>query len=105
MTCPGVPETDLQRRRFFTSTAGGLGLPALASLLQQDGLLADESHLPLMHFAPKAKNCIYLFMEGGPSQMDLCDPKPRLNELDGQPMPDSLLKEIKFAFIQKESAR
>ena len=44
-------------------------------------------------------------MEGGPSQMDLLDPKPKLNELDGQPMPDSLLKDVKFAFTQKESAR
>ena len=60
---------------------------------------------PLTHFAPKAKRCIYLFMEGGPSQMDLFDHKPKLNELDGQPMPESMLNEIKFAFIQKESAR
>ncbi len=96
---------DLQRRQFFTSSASGLGTLALASLLNEEGLLAGESQLPFAHFAPKAKRCIFLFMEGGPSQMDLCDPKPLLNELDGQPMPESLLNEIKFAFIQKESAR
>ncbi|MCP4853748.1 MAG: DUF1501 domain-containing protein [Fuerstiella sp.] len=105
MTVSNHNPCDLQRRQFFTSTASGLGTLALASLLQEDGLLAGESQLPLTHIAPTAKRCIYLFMEGGPSQMDLFDPKPKLNELDGQPMPASLLNEIKFAFIQKESAR
>ncbi|MEZ6130604.1 MAG: DUF1501 domain-containing protein [Planctomycetaceae bacterium] len=95
----------VQRRQFFTSAGSGLGTLALASLLHDDGLLAAESPVPFSHVAPTAKRCIYLFMEGGPSQMDLFDPKPKLNELDGQPMPDSLLEEIKFAFIQKESAR
>jgi hypothetical protein len=76
----------------------------LASLLRDDGLLgAGSGRRP--HFAPRAKRCIYLFMEGGPSQMDLFDPKPKLNELDGQPLPDSLLDGVKFAFTQKESAR
>lgn len=97
--------SSLLRRQFFTSAASGLGTLALGSMLQEDGLLAEEARLPFSHFAPKAKRCIYLFMEGGPSQMDLFDPKPKLNELDGQPMPESLLKEIKFAFIQKQSAR
>jgi hypothetical protein len=78
---------------------------ALASLLQEDGALAGDVPPQLSHFAPRAKRCIYLFMEGGPSQMDLFDPKPKLTELDNQPMPESILKEIKFAFIQKESAR
>ena len=105
MTTADHNPRDLQRRQFFTSGASGLGALALAMLLREDGLLASESPLPFTHFAPKAKRCIYLFMEGGPSQMDLFDPKPKLNELDGQPMPESLLNEIKFAFIQKESAR
>ncbi len=84
------------RRRFLGS---GLGTVALASMLRNDGLLAGP------HFAPKAKRCIYLFMEGGPSQMDLLDPKPKLNELDGAPMPESLLEGVRFSFTQKESAR
>jgi len=90
------------RRSFLSNTAAGIGSVALASLLRDDGLLAAGKQ---PHFAPKAKNCIYLFMEGGPSQMDLFDPKPKLNELDGQAMPESLLKKVKFAFIQKEKAR
>lgn len=95
----------LNRRRFFATGASGLGTLAMASLLNEDGLLANEAPAQGTHFAPRAKRCIYLFMEGGPSQMDLFDPKPRLNALDGQPMPESILREIKFAFIQKESAR
>lgn len=74
-------------------------------MLRDDGLLAAESSTRAPNFAPKAKRCIYLFMEGGPSQMDLFDPKPKLNELDGEPMPESLLENVKFAFTQKESAR
>ncbi|MBP6602994.1 MAG: DUF1501 domain-containing protein [Verrucomicrobiales bacterium] len=93
------------RRDFFTSTASGLGSVALASMLRDEGLMASAVDKMGAHFAPKAKRCIYLFMEGGPSQMDLFDPKPKLNELDGQPMPDSLLEGVKFAFTQKESAR
>ena len=90
------------RRRFL---GNGIGTLALASLLRDDGLLASESAVRAPHFAPKAKRCIYLFMEGGPSQMDLFDPKPKLNELDGEAMPESLLEGVKFSFTQKETAR
>lgn len=90
------------RRRFL---GNGIGSLALASMLRDDGLLASEASIRPPHFAPKAKRCIYLFMEGGPSQMDLFDPKPKLNELDGQPMPDSLLEGVKFSFTRKETAR
>lgn len=100
MTEPS-PLNTFSRRRFLSQ---GIGSAALATLLGEEGLLGAESYRA-PHFAPKAKRCIYLFMEGGPSQMDLFDPKPKLNELDGQPMPDSLLKDVKFAFTQKESAR
>ncbi len=98
------------RREFFTSTASGLGLLALSSMLQRDGLLAASSLAdPLApkapHFAPKAKNCIFMFMEGAPSQLDLFDPKPKLNELNGQPLPESMTKNVRFAFIKKETAR
>lgn len=106
-----LEQAKLDRRRFFATSASGLGTLAAASLLAEEGLLAEERLLAgagprqVTHFAPRAKRCIYLFMEGGPSQMDLFDPKPRLNELDGEPMPASILEEIKFAFIQKEGAR
>lgn len=107
MIFPGFSSNahQLSRRRFLTSGATGLGSLALASMLRDDGLLASEATHQGPHFAPKAKNCIYFFMEGGPSQMDLFDPKPKLNDLDGQPMPDSMLENVQFAFIQKEEAR
>jgi hypothetical protein len=102
------------RRSFLTSSASGLGLVALASLLKDDGLLAappgaDATGSPLEprppHFPAKAKACICFYLEGAPSQMDLFDPKPKLNELDGQKLPDSMTKNVRFAFIQKEGAR
>ena len=107
---------EITRRDFLTSTASGLGMLAFASLLKVDGLPAGEarkvagaiSESPLAkklsHFAPKANACIFFFMEGAPSQMDLFDPKPKLNELNGQKLPDSLTEKVRFAFIQKESA-
>ena len=100
------------RRHFLTSSANGMGMLALASLLKADGLLADETSAvpnPLApkppHFAPKAKACICIFMAGAPSQLDLFDPKPKLNELNGQALPESMTKNVRFAFIQKETAR
>jgi hypothetical protein len=100
------------RREFLTTTANGLGMMALGSMLTQDGVLraADVTAAdPLMpkqpHFPAKAKNCIFIFMEGAPSQMDLFDPKPKLNELNGQPLPDSMTKNVRFAFIKKETAK
>src|SRR5262245_34480858 len=95
----------LDRRRFLTSTANGVGLLALASLLSEDGRAAAEVFGRGPHFAPKAKNCICIYLEGAPSQLDLFDPKPKLNELDGQKLPESMTKNVRFAFIQKDGAR
>ena len=71
-------------------------------------LSADEATNPLAmkppHFAPKAKNCIFLLQAGAPSQLDLFDPKPKLNELHGKPLPNEILEKVRFAFIKKESA-
>lgn len=102
------------RRDFLTTWANGVGALAALSLLQSDGALAaaptdatpDTNPLAPKppHFAPKAKNCIFIFLEGAPSQIDLFDPKPKLNELHGQPLPESMTKNVRFAFIQKESA-
>jgi hypothetical protein len=107
---PFQENTTRSRRDFLTSTASGIGLLALASLLKDDGLLAAEGTAnPLAprpcHFPGKAKSCICIYLEGAPSQIDLFDPKPKLNELDGQKLPDSLIKNVRFAFIQKETAR
>jgi hypothetical protein len=67
----------LTRRQFFGRTATGIGTAALASLLNER-LFADTTGrphgvLPVLHFAPKAKHVIYLFMSGGPSHIDLFD--------------------------------
>src|SRR4051794_32087238 len=103
-------EALLQSRRDFLATsANGVGLLALASLLQGDGrLIAADAVNPLApkppHFAPKAKNCICIYLEGAPSQIDLFDPKPKLNELDGQKLPESFTKNVRFAFLQKDTA-
>lgn len=101
------------RRNFLATSASGVGMLAVASLLKSQGLLAAEgapaaAANPLAprapHFAPKAKNCIFIYLEGAPSQIDLFDPKPKLNELNGQPMPESMTKNVRFAFLQKETA-
>jgi hypothetical protein len=102
--------TLVERRRFFTTAASGLGSAALSWLLLQDELRGNEprSSANLLspkapHFAPRAKNCIFIFLDGGPSQMDLFDPKPKLNELHGQTLPPSMLENVRFAFISKEA--
>lgn len=105
------------RRDFLTTSASGLGALALGSLLTDDGFLspgtavADEgrdSANPMKprptQFEPRAKSCIFIFMAGAPSHIDLFDPKPKLNELDGQPLPESMTKNVRFAFIKKETA-
>ena len=100
------------RRSFLSTWACSIGGLALTSMLRQDGVLAAQPSNafanPLApkppHFTPKAKACIFLFMAGAPSQLDTFDPKPKLNELDGEKLPDSLIDKVRFAFIQKESA-
>lgn len=91
------------RRSFFSRCAGGVGLAALASLFEEDGYGAARSD-PMAprppHFAPKAKNVIFLFMEGAPSQMDLFDAKPELRKWHGKPLPPSMTKDLKLAFIK-----
>src|SRR5262245_51059270 len=97
------------RRDFLLGATRGVGGLALASLLGQDGLLASEAianpFAPKQpHFAPKAQRCIFIYMEGGTSQVDLFDPKPKLAELNGQKMPESLTQNVRFAFLQKDTA-
>ena len=84
------------RREFLTKSAMGFGALGLASLLNPTSLLAgtsrtDSNGLPGMpHFVSKAKRVIYLFQSGAPSQMDLFDPKPLLNKMYGEELPDSI---------------
>src|SRR5579872_1519078 len=86
---------DLTRRHFFSRTSTGIGIAALGSLLAQDGFGAAEAGktggLPgLPHFPPTAKRVLFLHQSGGPSQMDLLDYKPALNQFAGQELPDSV---------------
>ena len=103
------------RREFLTTSASGLGMAALGAMLSADGLYSKASanegsvvasplEIKPPHFAPKAKNCIFLLQAGAPSQLDLFDPKPKLNELHGKPLPAELLEKVRFAFIKKDSA-
>ena len=73
------------RRQFFAKSGLGLGGAALASLLPQGAGGASVGRFP--NFPARAKRVIYLFMSGGPAQQDLYDYKPRLRELNGQPLP------------------
>jgi hypothetical protein len=93
------------RRSFFRDCAGGIGTIALAELLAREGRAATLPDVnPLApkkpHFAAKAKNVIFMFMEGGPSQMDLFDPKPGLEKWSGKPLPPSLTKDLRLAFTK-----
>lgn len=83
------------RRHFFQDCAVGLGSLALTSLLRGEHPLAPKP----TRFAPKAKAVIYLFMAGGPSQLELFDPKPELQRRHGQPIPDSFIEGKRFAFM------
>ena len=89
-------ELMMTRRQFFGRSATGIGAAALGSLLNSD-LFAGEGDsgiatYPLVqpHFKPKAKRVIYLFMAGGPSQLDLLDYKPGLECLHNQELPASI---------------
>jgi hypothetical protein len=98
------------RRHFFGNCALGLGSIALAELLGGGKLSAGDAMTgvnPLAprpaHFPAKAKHVIYLFMAGGPSQLELFDYKPKLQQLDGQVVPESYVKNKRFAFIKLDA--
>ena len=97
------------RRQFLSRTARGIGSLALAGLLNraamanagdgQYGLIAPRHHLPT------AKRVIYLYMAGGPSHLETLDYKPKLAELDGQPMPESVTQGQPIAQLQGQTLR
>ncbi len=97
------------RRHFFADCGVGIGSAALASLLAKDGLAAPDTKstankarglLKDFHHPPKAKAVIFLFMAGGPSQLELFTPKPELNKLHGKPIPKSFIDGKRFAFLK-----
>src|SRR4051794_20806671 len=96
------------RRHFFGQCGVGLGSMALATLLGA-GRTAAAAAIPARlvsplapkpgHFPARAKSVIYLFMAGGPSQLELFDYKPKLQEYHDQPIPESFIKGRRFAFM------
>src|SRR5581483_7564128 len=94
-------QTYFSRRDMLLKAGGGFGALALAGILAEDGVPANpqaptpnpQSINPLAprrpHYPATAKSVIFLFMEGGPSHIDLFDPKPELNRLAGRPLPES----------------
>ncbi len=101
---------DLSRRAFLGRGARGLGTVALASLLNPLAFGAARSAsrkeekwrgiLNPLHYAPKAKRVIWLYMAGAPSHLETLDYKPKLAELHGQPMPESYTKGQQIAQLQ-----
>lgn len=99
-------QLQLTRRHFFGLTGRGIGLAALASLLNEDlqaeisGVVQATGDLAkgtgglggFPNFAPKAKRVIYLFQSGAPSQIELFDYKPKINDVRGAELPDSIRK-------------
>ena len=108
MSAPDLKEQT--RRHFFQNCGVGVGKIALASLLVRgwfESALADEGSAVRVqppHFAPKAKRVIFLFMAGAPSQLEMFDHKPLLGELEGKPIPPSIIKGQRYAFIQPDAA-
>jgi hypothetical protein len=107
-----IDNPALSRRSFLTRSAFGIGAFALAHLLRRDGLLAESpgkpaENLPLdlkarpPHFAPRARAIISLFMHGGPSHVDLFDPKPELTRHHGQ----DYSGEVTYSFVNRASKK
>src|SRR5438046_1266507 len=88
------------RRDFLANAGSGLGALAMASLVAENAAAAagpsavDPLKPKPPHHTPTAKSVIWLFMEGGPSHIDLFDPKPELEKLAGKPMPESFGRPI-----------
>jgi hypothetical protein len=106
---PNDLRLGLTRRAFFRDCSVGVGTMALASLLGRDSSAASPaaSVNPLQarpgHYPGRAKAVIFLFMAGGPSHLELFDPKPTLNRLDGQTVPESFTRGRRFAFIRPDA--
>ena len=101
---PSAPP-NASRRWFIEQCGVGMGALALNHLLASNGYAQGQNPLAPKkpHFAPKAKNVIYLFMAGGPSHMELFDNKPMLTKFDGTLPPPDLLKGYRAAFINPNS--
>jgi len=103
-----MPMNSSQNRRNFLHGGGaGLGLAALHSLFARDGLAdnGDVASTQRFHFAPRAKRVVYLFQSGGPSQMDLFDPKPQMARWYDRDLPDSVRRGQRFTTMTSGQTR
>ena len=113
---------NLTRRHFFSRCSLGVGSVALASLLGEDALardgliqdalgatrmesMRDQRRSAPTHYRARAKNVIFLFMAGGPSQLEMFANKPQLTRFHGQPIPDSFIAGKRFAFMDSSHRR
>ncbi len=98
----------MTRRAFLGHTSRGLGVLAFASLLNPSLLGAEEKWRGVvnpLHLVPKAKRVIWLSMAGGPSHLETLDFKPKLREMHGQPMPESITKGKQIAQLQGQALK
>lgn len=98
-----VARQQITRRWFFRDCAMGVGAMALGNLLSNAATLKDPMAVKAPHYAPKAKNVIFLFMAGAPSHLELFDYKPQLEKFGGTLPPPELLKGYRAAFINPQS--
>ncbi len=96
---PVTKAQSVTRRHFFGECGYGVGKLALAGLLTN-----TFGKVQGTHFAPKAKRVIHLMQAGAPSQLELFDNKPKLKELEGKPLPPSVIGDQRYAFIQRDAA-
>ena len=107
---PNLLADRIARRAFLGRAASGIGALALGALMNPR-LLATPSRSPWrgvarpLHFPPKAKRIIQLYMAGGPSHLETFDFKPKLKELHGQPMPESYTKGMQIAQLQGQALK
>ncbi len=92
------------RRKFLSDVACGIGSMALGDLLHAESSNGNPLAPKKPHFEGKAKSVIFMFMEGGPSQMDLYDPKPELQKWNGKPAPESIVKKLRLAFTKSNAS-
>ena len=107
--------TRIARRHFIGECGVGLGAAALATLLAADRGVGMGSAAPRIvhsdpntalppHYVAKAKQVIFLFMAGGPSQLELFDHKPELQKYDGKQVPAEVIKGLDLPFIERDAA-
>jgi hypothetical protein len=92
----GTRQMSFSRRSLFQQVASGIGTAALAGLLNEDVYGSGDTLPRLAHSGPRAKAVIHLFMNGGPSQMDLLDPKPELTRHHGEDYFERIAGEVEF---------